>query len=233
MVRSGLTYSIGNMSATGMRILIISDSRGSWLHREMWPFQSRDWHYKVVYKKGAGLQKLWEIAEWYLLTTKVDYLILLGGVCDLTDLTYYNGHREAWPPADMDARFDFIYQTLRDIASNFKLMNLPCKLTILPEGGLDLIRYNRIPHPVPWLLLVIQAELEDRLELLQAYTRLINSHMGSSTPWSLDLTPAYRNGKLRPVYDRTSDGLHYSRSQVVKLATIIATFTKHELSKLK
>lgn len=214
------------------RILIVADSRGSWLHNELRPYQSRLWHFKVVYRNGAGLRKLWEIAEWHLLTTKVDYLVMLGGICDLTDLFYFQGQREAWPPSDIDGRFDHIYQILRDIASNFKLLNLPCKLTILPEPGLDLIRYNRIPHPVPWYPLVIQAEMEERLELLQAYTRLINSHIGSLTPWSLDVTHSYRNGKLRPIYDRLNDGLHFSRAQVIKLASIIVTFTQHELLRL-
>lgn len=120
---------------------------------------------------------------------------------------------------------------MRDIIHNFKLIPCKpgCKLAFLPEPGLDLIRYNKIPHPVPWRILIIQEEIEERLELLQLYTRALNSHVGSLTPWTMDTTHAHRNGRLVPVYDRTTDGLQFSGLQVKKLAEIIANFARNEL----
>lgn len=102
------------------------------------------------------------------------------------------------------------------------MLKTDAKLVILPEPGMDLIKVNRIPHPVPWRLLVIQSELEDRLELLRLYTKAINLHLGVVTPWSLDITQTYRNHEVHPVYDRLHDGLHFSGTQVVKLAKILA-----------
>lgn len=212
-------------------VLIVMDSRGSWLNRELSKYQLPHLRFKVVYQKGAGLRKLWEIAEWYLLTQQIDYLILLGGVCDLTERYFYYGRRQYWPPSDLDEIFGKIHGYMRDIVSNFRLIptNPQCKLVFLPEPGVDLIKYNKVPHPVPWRLLVIQAELEDRLELLQLFTRALNSLAGSITPWSMDISHAHRNGRLVPVYDRMTDGLHFSGTQVSKLADVIANFARIEL----
>lgn len=212
-------------------VLVVMDSRGSWLHRELNRYQLPHLRFKVVYRKGAGLRKLWEITEWYLLTRQVDYVILLGGVCDITHLSYVYGQRQFWPSNELDACFDELYGYMRDIVHNFKLIpyNPNCKLAFLPEPGLDLIKYNKIPHPVPWRLLVTQSELENRLELLQLYTRALNSLTGSITPWTLDISHAHRNGKLIPVFERMSDGLHFSGTQVKKLAEIIANFARTEL----
>lgn len=212
-------------------VLIVMDSRGSWLHRELNKYQLPHLRFKVVYRKGAGLRSLWEIAEWYLLTRKVDLIILLGGVCDITDRFYYYGQRQFWPPNDIEGRFADLYGYMRDIVHNFKLISnkLNTKLAFLPEPGLDMIKYNKVPHPVPWRLLVTQATLEDQLELLQLYTRALNSLTGSITPWSMDVSHAHRNGKLVPVYERMTDGLHFSGNQVKKLADIIANFARIEL----
>lgn len=212
-------------------VLIVMDSRGSWLHRELYKYQLPHLRFKVVYRKGAGLRSLWEIVEWYLLNRQVDYVILLGGVCDITDRSYVYGIREFWPPNDLEERFNELYGYMRDIVHNFKLLpcNPDCKLAFLPEPGLDLIKYNKVPHPVPWRLLVTQAELEDRLDLLQLYTRALNSLTGAITPWSMDVTHAHRNGRLIPVYDRMTDGLHLSGNQVKKLADVIANFARIEL----
>lgn len=132
---------------------------------------------------------------------------------------------------DLDGRFEELYGYMRDIIHNFKLIphNPKCKLAFLPEPGLDLIKYNKIPHPVPWRLLVTQSEIEDRLDLLQLYTRALNSLTGSITPWSMDISHAHRNGKLVPVYERMPDGLHFSGNQVKKLADVIANFARTEL----
>lgn len=169
-------------------ILIVTDSRGAWIHRELRRYQSNLLRFSVVYRRGARLEELWEIIEWNLLTRHIDFIFLLGGVCNMTDRFYIHGHREFWPPADLDDRFNKIHCIIGDIARNFKLLSTGAKLVILPEPGLDLIKVNRIPHPVLWRLLVIQSELEDRLELLRLYFKAINSHLGVATPWSLDIT---------------------------------------------
>lgn len=197
-----------NPSVGKKHVLIIMDSRGSWLHRELRRHQKPSVKFNVIYRKGAGLTKLWEITEWALLTRKVDLILIMGGVCDLTDKFYVNGVRKFWPPDDMESRFTEISRIMKDMARNFKLMEVQCKLAFLPDPGLDLIRVNKIHHPVPWRALVVQAELEDNLEMLHLYTRALNSYLGSLTPWTLEITHSHRRGNMIPVYDRTYDGIH-------------------------
>lgn len=212
-------------------ILIVTDSRGAWLHRELNRYQSYRLKFSVIYRKGAGLEELWEVIEWNLLTKHIDYVFLLGGICNLTEKCHVRGHREFWPPSDLDLSFGRVHQLIRDMAKNFKLLKTNSKLVLLPEPGIDLIRYNGVPHPVPWRKLVVQSEFEDRLELLHLYTRAINSHLGVTTPWSLDITHTHRNHEVHPVYDRLRDGLHFTGSQVTKLAKILAEYVEDDITK--
>lgn len=209
--------------------MIITDSRGSWLHKELRRHQQRSLKFNVIYRRGAGLRELWEIAEHAILTREVDLILMLGGVCDMTDKFYVNGVRKFWPPDDMDKRFRNISRNLKDMAYNFKLMAPKCKLAFLPDPGLDLIRVNKIRHSVPWRALVVQSELEENLETLHLYTRVLNSYLGSLTPWTLEITHSHRRNNMIPVYDRTQDGIHFSREQVEKLAAEIARYALNEL----
>lgn len=222
---------MANYTGPAKFVLIVTDSRGSWLHKELKKYQLPRLRFTVIYRRGAGLKVLWETIEDCILTHSWDYVLILGGVCDITDRYHVLGRREFWPPHDMDSRFAEIYTTMRDIVSNFKIIskNTQCKMAFLPEPGLDLVKYNQVPHPVPWRILVIQAELESRMELLQLYTRVLNSHLGSLTPWTMDITHAHRNGRLVPVYDRMNDGVHFSGNQIRKLAEVLANFSRNEL----
>lgn len=212
--------------------MVKTDSRGSWLHYHLRNYQDYSIRYKVIYKKGAGLKALWEIAERAILTRPVDLILFLGGVCDMTEKIYINGRKFYWPTDDMETVFSEINTSMKDIAKNYRILNPSCKFVFLPDPGLDLIRVNRIPHPVPWRELVVQEELENHLELLHLYTRALNSYMGSLTPWTLDVSHSHRNGNLRPVYDRMYDGLHFSRDQIMRLASEISRYSKEVLLKV-
>lgn len=206
---SSLHHSTMESCHTKKYTLIVTDSRGAWLNREIQRFKSHIMSFKVMYRRGAGLAELWEVIEWNLLFRRVDYVFILGGVCDLTDRCLLNGRREFWPLGDIDAKFDSVHKLLRDIVSNFKLLQTGAKLILLPEPGLDLVRWNQVHHPVPWRILVEQAEIEERLKLLHLYTKVLNSQLGSTTPWTLDITHSHRNGELHPVYNQLRDGLHF------------------------
>lgn len=124
---------------------------------------------------------LWEIAERAILTKPVDLIILLGGVCDMTRKIHIGDRRFYWPLEELDKTFTDISTTMKDIARNYRMLAPFCKFVFLPDPGVDLIRFNRIPHPVPWRELIVQEELEEHLELLHLYTRALNSYMGSLT----------------------------------------------------
>lgn len=106
------------------------------------------------------LGRLWAIAESEILKGRPDIIILYGGICDLTDRHYIDGSRQFWPPYDFRTRIKEVTDTLHSIANNHKLLNVSIRLCILPEGGCDLIRYNRIRNPVPREILEVQEGFE-------------------------------------------------------------------------
>lgn len=170
---------------------------------------------------------MWELAEKVLFTRKVDILFISGGICDITKPQYLpDGRRVFWPKYSLQDHFDTLIDIMNGIVNNFELLNLPCKLCFVPEPGADLVRYNRVSHPVPWDVLIIQEELEDRLESLLFTTRRLNDKLHMPTPWTMNITHARRNGQLLPIYDRLRDGLHPALWQIKKLATVLIEFTR-------
>lgn len=187
------------------RVLIITDSRGAWLSREVRNYtresQIEDFDFRVIYRKGAGLAKIWEIAEHALLTRKIDLLLILGGICDITGPTRDNRGRSVfWPRGNIPDRMVYVTNIMKDIVSNFRLLHLPCRLCFISEPGADLIRYNRLHHPIDWSYLIIQEELENYMVSLHAFTRRLNSSLQMPTPWTLDASHTRRNGRLIQQY---------------------------------
>lgn len=111
-----------------------------------------------------------------------------------------------------------------DIENNFRLIGGNCKLCFIQEVGIDLIRYNRIRHPVPAAALIMQASLEDNLRQLQTFTKKLNDKMGVPTLWSLIITHAKKQGIWIPIYERTFDGLHFSGKQIIELANAVSNY---------
>lgn len=216
-------------------ITIITDSRGSWLQQAINRLVDYRFSVKVIYRRGGGLRDLWEIAEWTLISRKIDLLIILGGVCDMTTMYHdARGRRQVWTPDNLGSRFAEIKSIMVDMSNNFKLIaGYGNKLVFLPDPGIDMIRYNRLLHPVPWRALVFQEELEKYVKDLHEFTRELNAENGSLTPWSLDVTHSFRNGTLIPIYDRMRDGLHFSTLQTHNLAKKIMVYVEREMNPIQ
>lgn len=123
----------------------LTDSRGAWLshqiRQELMRQQTHDLSFTVIYRKGAGLALLWELAEKVLFTRKVDILFISGGICDITKPQYLpDGRRVFWPKYSLQDHFDTLIDIMNGIVNNFELLNLPCKLCFVPEPGADLVR---------------------------------------------------------------------------------------------
>lgn len=206
-------------------VRIYADSRGAWLAHEIRKFNSAEISYSVHYRKGATLRAIWAMIEMDLLSTKIDFIFILAGVCDITDFTFTRtGRRFVYPPFHMDFRFCDIERVMLDIENNFRLIGGNCKLCFIQEVGLDLIRYNHITHPVPAPILIMQASLEDNLRRLQTFTKKLNDRLGVPTLWSLIITHAKKHGLWVPIYERTFDGLHFSRRQIVDFAKTLNNY---------
>lgn len=215
-----------------IHIRIYADSRGSWLGRELNRYSSDKYFFTVLFKRGARLADLWELIEYDLLLSdeKIDFIMVYGGICDLT-LKYRNsmGRITYWPHEDMEGSFKQVKIAMMEMVNNLKMIRPGLKLCFLPEAGADLLAYNGVMHPVPYKLLIVQETFEVYLRDLQFVTRLINTRTGATTPWSLDATHRWNAGKLIPVYSRSFDGLHLTHQQVKKLASLLTKYAREEI----
>lgn len=213
-------------------VRVYADSRGAWLGRELRRLNCDKYTFSVIYRRGACLIDIWEMIENDLIVgnLNIDFIFVYGGVCDLT-VRYVNrfGRRTYWPQPNMSECFRRMKRMMSDMINNLGLIRPGLRLCFLPESGVDLITYNRIRHPVPWYLLIIQEEFEDRLRDLQWVTRIINSRMSVITPWSLETTHSRRSGRLVPVYGRSFDGLHPTIHQIRHMARILSVYVRNEL----
>lgn len=207
---------------------IYADSRGAHLQQELSRFNDENIHFLVHLIRGAGLRRIWEEIEYDILLSNniLDLVYIIAGVCDITDCYYdHRGRRTVLPPYDMDLRFAEIEHCMKHcmkgIANNFNLINPSGKLCFLQEAGIDIIRYNRIVDPIPSKYLVMQASLENNLRIFQKFTNNLNDSMKMPTPWSLEITNAYRHNKWIPIFDRLADGLHPSQSQIRDLSFVL------------
>lgn len=213
------------MENDAYHIYIYSDSRGLWLRNAIRAYSVDNVIFHVTARKGAGLHLLWTLAEYDLLTRKVDMIIIQCGICDLTDRMYNpRGVREFWPPYDADERFHWVEKTMWDIKHNFTLLNTNATLVFLPEQGADLITYNRQFHPVQSIKLIVQESFMRNVSRLQAATRRINDSLSSPTPRWLEVSHYRRGKEWIPVYSRFYDGLHPTAVMIDHYARIICDY---------
>lgn len=211
------------------QVRIFSDSRGAFLDNEFRKLNDPRVFFKTRFLRGAGLARVWELVEEELLRKRADLIFVLAGVCDTTDCYYSSdGTRFFWPPSNTKARFLEIKTMMGDMLRNYLLLEPTPKLCFIPDPGVDLIRYNSLMHPVDSSALQTQSKLEECFRDLQEYTRKLNRLLGVKTPWTLNISHAHRSSNMVPVYDRMSDGIHFSRYQAAKLAATLRDFVRLE-----
>lgn len=211
-----------SMELDRKKILVVSDSRGSKLGSHLEEKADDLLTFDLLVKRGGDLLNLWNIAEQQLRKGKADMVFLYGGVCNLTDLFYnVQGQRMAWPPTNLTKRMNDISSIMENIADEFKTRYHGKFLSFIPEAGLDLVAYNRIPEPVQRQYIKTQEELERLLPNLHVKARYLNDLLGSATAWSLDATHTKRGPHMIPVYTRLQDGLHPSDNVAKKIANAI------------
>lgn len=207
------------------QVFIYTDSRGLWLRNALTQHRIENVAFHVNARKGAGLHLAWTLAEYDLMTRKVDMVIIATGICDLTERSYNQyGVREYWPPYDSDLRFRWVENTMKDVRNNFLLLDKKASLVFMPEPGADLLIYNRHFHPAQYLKLIAQESFMNNIEKLQKVTRSINDSLGSPTPRWLEATHDRRGHQWVPVYSRLYDGLHPTAAVVDKHAQIISEY---------
>lgn len=138
----------GRLFTKTIRAALVTDSRGKDMEALFHSYMRTE--FTVHYQSGAGQRLMWETIRHIILFQHIDIIYLLGGVCDLSDRQYDSrGCRQFWPPQDIGGRFNNVNSLLTDITNNYLIMYTSTKFFIIPDPGLDLIRYNNIQNPVP------------------------------------------------------------------------------------
>lgn len=214
-----------NMSNKKLQVRVYADSRGRLLKSELYRLNDGTIHFHTRYRKGAQLVNLWEMAELDLLSGQIDLVILLGGICNITDAYYdHHGRRSFWPPNNITQRFDDIKGLMRDMASNYRLLNTKTKLCFIPEAGIDLVKFNSLKEPISIEVRRLQSDLETELQELRDFTKNLNTSMNVLTPWTLKVTHRRHSNKWIPVYSRSNDGLHPTLHQAYQIASVLHKF---------
>lgn len=189
---------------------------------ELIRYNDRALHFHTRYRKGAKLVDLWELAEPDLIAGQIDLVIIMGGICNITDVQHDDhGNRNFWPPNDIALRFGEIKALMSEMANNHRLLNTGTKLCFIPEAGIDLAKYNYPYEQRQNGVLTLQYELENELEDLRNFTKSLNDSLNVLTPWTLKVTHHRRASKWIPVYSRMSDGLHPTLYQAYQMAKIL------------
>lgn len=209
---------------------IVADSRGRLLKPELHRLSDDTVYFNTRFRKGAKLIDLWEIVEEELQKGQTDLLVIYGGICDITDVSFdHRGRRNFWPPDDIRGRFTYIKALLSGLADNYNLLNSSTKVCFIPEPGTSLAMINNIPKPVDDETHTIQMRLEEELTELRCHMKHVNDRMNIITPWTLKVSHVRRNNRWYPVYRRSADGLHPTRNQAYKMALILKEFSERIL----
>lgn len=203
-----------------VRIGMFCDSRGGFFQHF---FNSNNpnpsVHYTVFTCKGRRFEELWLLAKQKLLALELDYAFIWGGICNITTPSFHGGRKYFWPMRQVtDLAYDLIF-AYESVANEVIYLGLHGRVILVPETGRDLIVYNHIASPLPWMH-QCQADLNFNIYYLLMACKHSNRRMGSLTPWSLDVIYGRtKSGTLYPRHNRLYDGLHptpYAAGEMVR-----------------
>lgn len=191
------------------KVAIIADSRGGFfqhflnLHND-----NVNVTYTTLVFSGRRLEELWLQARAKLNAKEFNHVYVLGGICNLTSPYFHNGLRSFWPFKNVeDLAYDLI-QLLKVITNEALFLGHQGRLTFLPEIGADLLEYNRVEYPMPWMT-KCQVDLNYNIFFLLDEFKSANVRLSCSTTWTFDCVYGRnRHGMFYPKYSRLYDGLH-------------------------
>lgn len=192
-----------------VKIALFCDSRGGFLQffLDMGNVNSNI-EYTVFTRKGRKLEELWLQAKPCLLSKEFDHVLLWGGICNITSPYFHQGVRYFWPQKNItDLSYDLIF-VMDSIANEVIHLGLLGRVTLLPETGANLLMYNQVHSPLPWMI-QCQADLNSNVPFLLEACKRVNARMNGSTPWTFDII--YNRSKTGEFYIRQGklyDGLH-------------------------
>lgn len=192
-----------------VKIALFCDSRGGFLQYFL---DTGNVNSNIVYtvftRKGRKLEELWLQAKSKLLSKEFDHVVLWGGICNITSPYFYQGVRYFWPMKNItDLAYDLIF-VMDSIAKEVIHFGLTGRVTLIPETGANLLMYNQVISPQPWMM-QCQADLNANVPFLLDACKRVNSRMNGYTPWTFDIVYSRsRTGEFYIRQGKLYDGLH-------------------------
>lgn len=201
------------------KVAIVSDSRGGFLqHFFVMNNSNANTTYRTFVHKGRGLRILWLIAMTKIESGEFDRVYIMGGICDITSPVYHNNIRYFWPCKHINDLSVDLVNSLNDLTNETLIRGKHGKVVFLPELGADLVRYNQIDFPLPWMF-NCQNDLRANLSYLFNSFKYANFRLGVNTPWMIDVIfGRTKKGELYPRYDLMYDGMHPAPQTAQKYA---------------
>lgn len=197
------------------KVALISDSRGGFLqHFFICNNNNNQVTYRSFIFKGRKIEDLWSVAMTKLETGNFDRVYLLGGICNITSPHYVGNTRYFWPDKSIQELIVDLCSVIMRLTNDALHLGKYSKLVFLPEIGADLITYNNIDFPQPWML-----QCQHNLRLHLPWFKYANHLLGARTPWIIDAVfGRTKKGDLYPKYELLYDGLHPSPPIANKIA---------------
>ena len=200
-----------------MRCIIITDSRGTGLHRHLAEMNSRD-EIKVIIHKGAGYELAVIKSLNVIKSTRPDLIIIMAGICDLTwrdKITKITSIRYKNP----EETVQHVIDAAKAAYDLLKATN-DYKISFATLTGIDLADYNHPPRKnmtsdeYKNYTINQKQPHEDQNTVNKAIIEInrqltsINQANGIPTAWLAGVVHNYFRGKYHHYYVKLADGCH-------------------------
>lgn len=208
-------------------VVIITDSRGVGLQNEIELLNDKYYDIRVLIYKGRGMAQAVREATNKFLWFAPDQVIVLAGICDITQK-----NRETKLVSLQDSRAEDALHRIKDYMSEIKhhlavrLTEKPYLLTFCPITGTEMATYNNQEHKHPDQD-ILDATIESVNQSIIAFN-LVNN---VATPWTAsDVHHNMKGGRKKTrYYILAEDGLHLNDSMREKwVATIYSVVNRNK-----
>lgn len=194
------------------KILLIADSRGRYLGRELnHVFHSID--HQLIWRGGLTLHETADFAYNTILTYKPHLVYVLPGICDITRIICRDpraiGLRDTSVQGTVNNFLYFLDKAHREIYSLKEMVGHEMMIITPTLTGVDIGRYNHYPDDLKF---PHQKILDNSILNINRAITAMNFSMNIFTPFLA--TPVHPRCRRRNrfVYDKLYDGCHPSES---------------------
>lgn len=188
-------------------VLVICDSRGNDLQQYVDLIPTPSFNIKVVSYSGKGIIDAVRSAKEIIAWRAPSIILILNGLCDVTHLD--RGSRMVSLAHNTCPMLVQDYLESMDIASHFiriLLDGTKCQVVFAQIVGMDMAKWNNLPHPHHH-----QDLLDTAIHAINIEINCFNAGRDAVTPWLARDVHHNNKGRWRSRYNRLAeDGVHLS-----------------------